>query len=123
MFYNEELHSLDLIINPILHNVNEGILITDIFQNVIFMNENAEKIFYIDAVDVLGKHVDLLAPSLEFHSMISKRELYLQQKEFIEGNEIIIRKGLVEVNPNSFICYAIFRVIDSFEDEQLNSLL
>ncbi len=123
MSYKADMHALDLIMNPILHNVNEGILITDTFQNVIFMNESAEKIFNIDSSNVLGKHVDLLKPSLKFYDMISKRELYLQEKEFIKGNEVIIRKGLLEVNPNSFVCYAIFRVIDSFEDDQLNSLL
>ncbi|KUG03879.1 two component, sigma54 specific, transcriptional regulator, fis family [hydrocarbon metagenome] len=123
MSYKANMHALDLIMNPILHNVNEGVLITDTFQNVIFMNESAEKIFNIDSSSILGKHVDLLKPSLNFYEMISKRELYLQEKEFIKGNEVIIRKGLLEVNPNSFVCYAIFRVIDSFEDDQLNSLL
>lgn len=123
MSYNADMHVLDIIMNPILHNVNEGILITDTFQNVIFMNESAETIFNIDSSNVLGKHVDLLKPSLAFHDMIGKRELYLQEKEFIKGNEVIIRKGLLEVKPNSFVCYAIFRVIDSFEDDQLNSLL
>ncbi len=123
MSYKADMHALDFIMNPILHNVNEGILITDTFQNVVFMNESAENIFNIDSSNVLGKHVDLLKPSLKFYDMISKRELYLQEKEFIKGNEVIIRKGLLEVNPNSFVCYAIFRVIDSFEDDQLNSLL
>ncbi|NLO21823.1 MAG: sigma 54-interacting transcriptional regulator [Syntrophomonadaceae bacterium] len=123
MSYNEDMHVLDLIMNPILHNVNEGILITDTFQNLIFMNESAEKIFNIDASSIMGKHVDLLKPGLQFHSMISQRELYVQEKAFIKGNEVIIRKGLLEVSPNAFVCYAIFRVIDSFEDDQLNSLL
>lgn len=123
MSYKKDISSLDLIMNPILHNVNEGILITDTFQNVVFMNESAEKIFHIDASFILGKHVDLLKPGLDFHNMISQRELYLQEKAFIKGNEVIIRKGLLEVSPNSFVCYAIFRVTDSFEDDQLNSLL
>ncbi len=123
MSYKTDMHSLDIILNPILHNVDEGVLITDTFQNVVFMNESAEKIFNTDSLNVLGKHVDLLKPSLEFYDMISSRELYLQEKEFIKGNEVIIRKGLLEVNPNSFVCYAIFRVVDSFEDDQLNSLL
>lgn len=123
MSYNQDMHGLDLIMNPILHNVNEGILITDTFRNVIFMNESAEKIFNIDASSIMGKHVDLLKPGLKFHSMISQRELYVQEKAFIKGNEVIIRKGLLEVSPNAFVCYAIFRLIDSFEDDQLNSLL
>jgi PAS domain-containing protein len=123
MSHHQDFHGYDLIMNPILHNVNEGILITDTFQNIIFMNESAEKIFNIDASSIIGKHVDLLKPGLQFHSMISQRELYVQEKAFIKGNEVIIRKGLLEVSPNAFVCYAIFRVIDSFEDDQLNSLL
>lgn len=123
MSLKQEFHTLEMIMHPILHNVNEGILITDTFLNVVFMNEKAEKVFSMDAADVIGKHVDLLKPGLKFDEMISKRELYLQYKDFIKGNEVIIRQGLLEVSPNTFACYAIFRVIDSFEDDQLNSLL
>lgn len=123
MSLNLELHSLELFLYPVLHNLDEGIIITDSSLNVIFINENAEKIYHVEADDILGRRSSMLKPDLKFDTMQQNRQLFVQDREHIQGNDVVIRKGLLEVTPDSFACYAILRVVDSFEVDQLNSLL
>lgn len=123
MSLNLELHSRELLLYPILQNVGEGILITDTSFNIIFFNDQAEQIYQIDADDVLGKHIDVLNPSLNLQSMVRSKVRLAHIKEFINGEEVNIVKGLLKVAPGRFACYAILRTVDSMETLQLNSLL
>lgn len=123
MSLNLELHSKELLLYPILQNIDEGILITDTSLNVIFFNEHAEKIYHIDAEDILGKHVDTLKPSLNLEAMIRDQQRLVRNKEFINGDEVVIIKGLLELAPDKFAAYAILRNTFSMEENQLNSLL
>lgn len=123
MSLNLELHSKELLLYPILQNVDEGILITDTSLNVIFFNEHAEKIYHTDAEDIIGKHVDTLKPSLNLETMIKNQQRLLRDKEFINGNEVVIIKGMLELAPDKFAAYAILHNTYSLEENQLNSLL
>lgn len=123
MSLNLEVHSLELLLYPVLHNLDEGVIITDTSLNIIFINENAEKIFHVEAEEILGKCSSVLKPDLNFQSMLQNQQLFVQDREYIQGNDVVIMKGLLEVTPDSFACYAILRIVDSFEAGQLNSLL
>lgn len=123
MSLNLELYSKELLLYPILQNVDEGILITDTSLQVIFFNEHAEKIYHIDAEDIIGKHVDTLKPSLNLKAMLSGQQRLVRDKNFINGDEVLVVKGLLEVAPDEFAAYAILRNSYSMEENQLHSLL
>lgn len=123
MSLNLELHPRELLLFPILQNIDEGIIITDTFLNVTFFNENAEKIYGVEARQIIGKHVDILKPRLNLHTLCKNHQRFSKAKELINGNEVLISKGLLEISPDSFISYAILHIIDTFEEKQLNSLL
>lgn len=120
---NLELHSKELLLYPILQNITEGIIISDPSLNIIFFNSAAEKIFQIKADEVLGKHVDDLKPSLHFRSLLNSRQHLVHSQEFIYGDQVTITRGLLELAPDVFACYAILQTADSLDDFQLNSLL
>lgn len=119
---NLELHSKELLLYPILQNISEGIIISDPSLNIVFFNSAAEKIFRIEADEVLGKSVDVLKPSLHFGSLLNSRQRLVHSQEFINGDQVSITRGLLELAQDVFACYAILRT-DSLEDFQLNSLL
>ncbi len=123
MSLNLELHSKEFLLYPILQNINEGILITDTSLQVIFFNEHAEKIYHIDAQDIIGQHVNTLEPSLNLEAMISNQQRLVKDKEFINGDEVVVIKGLLELAPGKFAAFAILRSTYSMEENQLNSLL
>jgi len=123
MSLNLEQYTKELLLYPILQNINEGIIITDTSQTTIFFNENAEKIYNIEASDILGKHIDTLKPPLNFSRMIENRQRLVHNKEFINGEEINITKGILELSPGTFCCYAVLQGDNSMEDSQLSSLL
>jgi transcriptional regulator with PAS, ATPase and Fis domain len=123
MSLNLELHPRELLLFPILQNIDEGIIITDTLLNVTFFNENAEKIYGIEASQIIGKSADTLKPKLNLHTLCKDRQRFAKAKELINGNEVLISKGLLEISPDSFISYAILHIIDTFEEKQLNSLL
>jgi transcriptional regulator with PAS, ATPase and Fis domain len=120
---NLELHSKEFLFYPILQNIDEGILITDTSLQVIFFNEHAEKIYHIDAEDIIGQHADNLKPDLNFEAMISNQQQLVKDKEIINGDEVVVVKGLLELAPGNFAAYAILRNTYSIEESQLNSLL
>ncbi len=123
MSLNLELHSKEFLFYPILQNIDEGILITDTSLQVIFFNEHAEKIYHIDAEDIIGQHVDTLKPSLNLEAMINNQQRLVKDKEFINGDEVVVIKGLLELAPGKFAAFAILRNTYSMEENQLNSLL
>lgn len=123
MSLNLEQYTKELLLYPILQNINEGIIITDTSQTTIFFNENAEKIYNIEASDILGKHIDTLKPPLNFSRMIENRQRLVHNKEFINGEQINITKGILELSPGTFCCYAVLQGDNSMEDSQLSSLL
>ena len=108
MSHHQDFHGYDLIMNPILHNVNEGIWLL-IPSKTLFYEWKCWKDFNIDASSIIGKHVDLLKPGLQFHSMINQRELYVQEKAFIKEMKWS-SVGTIRSQPNAFVCCAIFRV-------------
>ena len=120
---NLELHSKEFLLYPILQNIDEGILITDTSLQVIFFNEHAEKIYHLDAEDIIGQHVDTLKPNLNIEAMINNQQRLLKDKEFINGDEVVVIKGLLELAPGKFAAYAILRNSYSMEENQLDSLL
>ncbi|MGS0763604.1 sigma 54-interacting transcriptional regulator [Syntrophomonas curvata] len=123
MSLNLELHSKKLLLYPILQNIDEGILITDTSLNVIFFNEHAEKIYHTDAEDIIGKHADTLKPSLNLEAMIRDQQRLVRDKTFINGDEVAVIKGLLELAPDKFAAYAILHNTFSMEEIQLKSLL
>lgn len=123
MSLNLEVHAKELLLYPILQNVDEGILITDTSLNVVFFNEHAEKIYHTDADDIIGKHVDTLKPSLNLETMIRDQQRLVRDKVFINGDEVVVIKGLLELAPDKFSAYAILRNTFSMEEIQLQSLL
>jgi transcriptional regulator with PAS, ATPase and Fis domain len=120
---NLEMHAKELLLYPILQNVDEGILITDTSLNVVFFNQHAEKIYHTDADDIIGKHVDTLKPSLNLETMIRDQQRLVKDKAFINGDEVLVIKGLLELAPDKFSAYAILRNTSSMEEIQLKSLL
>ena len=123
MALNLELHSKEFLLYPILQNINEGIIITDTSLQVIFFNEHAEKIYNIDAEDIIGQHVDTLKPSLNLEVMINNQQQLVKDKKFINGDEVVIVKGVLELTPGKLAVYAILHSTYSMEENQLNSLL
>jgi len=120
---NLELHSKEFLFYPILQNIDEGILITDTSLQVIFFNEHAEKIYHIDAENIIGQHADTLEPSLNLEAMINNQQRLVRDKEFINGDEVVVIKGLLELAPEKFAAFAILRSTYNMEENQLNSLL
>ncbi|MFA7148141.1 MAG: sigma 54-interacting transcriptional regulator, partial [Syntrophomonadaceae bacterium] len=108
---------------PIFQNIDEGMLITDTSLQVIFFNEHAEKIYHIDAEDIIGQHVDTLKPSLNLEAMINNQQRLVKDKEFINGDEVVVVKGLLELAPGKFAAFAILRSTYTVVENQLNSLL
>ncbi len=123
MSLNLELHSKKLLLYPILQNIDEGILITDTSLNVIFFNEQAEKIYHTDAETIMGKHADTLNPSLDLEAMIREQQRLIRAKAIINGDEVMVVKGLLELAPDKFAAYAILHNAFSKEEIQLQSLL
>ncbi len=123
MSLNLELHSKEFLLYPIFQNIDEGMLITDTSLQVIFFNEHAEKIYHIDAEDIIGQHVDTLKPSLNLEAMINNQQRLVKDKEFINGDEVVVVKGLLELAPGKFAAFAILRSTYTVVENQLNSLL
>jgi len=73
--------------------------------------------------DIIGQHADNLKPGLNFEAMISNQQQLVKDKEIINGDEVVVVKGLLELAPGNFAAYAILRNTYSIEESQLNSLL
>lgn len=116
MSLNLEVHSKELLLEPILQNINEGIIITDTSLNVIFFNKYAEKAFHIDATAILGKHIDSLKPSLNLNSMTFNQQYPVQEKRSIHGDEVMVIKGMLTLAPDNFATYVILRNTCSLEE-------
>ncbi|WP_054693230.1 sigma 54-interacting transcriptional regulator [Syntrophomonas palmitatica] len=123
MSLNIELHSKELLLYPILQNIDQGILITDTSFNVIFFNEKAEQIFQLKAEDILGKSADTLKPSLLFNRMIENHQRLVYDQVFVDGEQYVLTKGLLELSPDTFAAYAIAKPVDNIEDSHFNSLM
>ncbi|NLW91707.1 MAG: sigma 54-interacting transcriptional regulator [Syntrophomonadaceae bacterium] len=118
-----DLYAKELLLYPILRNINEGIILTDTSHTTVFFNERAEDIYGLTAASVIGKHIDNIKPRLYFSQMINNRQRLIEDKEFINGKQINITKGLLELAPGQFACYAILQQDDRLEDYQLSSFL
>lgn len=123
MSLNLELHSHDLLLYPILQNIDEGILITDTSLNIIFCNENAGKILGLNPNQILGQNVDCLKPHLTFDNIIKDQHRIVKDIKVINEDEVNVTRGLLEIRPKCYAAYAILHTIDSFKEYQLNSLL
>ncbi|MGE5391144.1 MAG: sigma 54-interacting transcriptional regulator [Deltaproteobacteria bacterium] len=123
MSLNMDLYAKELLLYPILQNINEGIILTDTSQTTVFFNERAEDIYELTAANVIGKPIDTIKPHLHFSQMIYNRQRLIEDKEFINGKQINITKGLLELAPGQFACFAILQQDDRLEDYQLSSFL
>jgi len=123
MSLNMDLYAKELLLYPILQNINEGIILTDTSQTTVFFNERAERIYDLTTASVIGKHIDTIKPHLHFSQMIENRQRLVEDKEFINGKQIDVTKGLLEMAPGVFACFAILQEDDRLEDCQLSSFL
>ena len=55
--------------------------------------------------------------------MINNQQRLVRDKEFINGDEVVVIKGLLELAPEKFAAFAILRSTYNMEENQLNSLL
>ncbi len=67
-------------------------MITDISLQIIFFNEHAEKIYHINAEDIIGQHVNALKPNLNLEIMIKNQQQLVKDKDFINGDEVVIER-------------------------------
>lgn len=118
-----ELHSKELFLSPILEGVSEGIILADTSLNMIFYNESAEKILSTPLDKFLGQNIDKIRPEFTINSMLKNHQRLTQTREFINGEEINLTKGLIEVAPDIFYTYIILSSVDTFNDIQLQSLI
>ncbi len=118
-----ELHSKELLLYPILQSVDEGIILSDASLNLIFYNDNAEKILATELDKYLGKHIDTIRPEFKINSMVINNEKISHSLESINGEEVKITRGIVEVSPDTFYSYLILSPVESFNDNQLRSLM
>ncbi|MEN6349113.1 MAG: sigma 54-interacting transcriptional regulator [Syntrophomonas sp.] len=111
MSLNLELYPREPFLYSVLHNLEEGILITDDDLNVVILNENAEKMLGIKARDILGRNVECLEPHLKLLALVKSKDKLAKSIELINGREVQITTGLSEVKPGVHACYAILHRI------------
>ncbi|MGR6836868.1 sigma 54-interacting transcriptional regulator [Syntrophomonas erecta] len=121
MALNMELHARQLLLYPILQNIDEGIIITDPALNIIFFNKIAESIFQIKSNQIIGQKLNLLLP-FNLDALLKSGQKTVQEA-IINGKEVLITKGLIELEADQVFGYVILRPTDRFKDMQLNSLL
>jgi PAS domain-containing protein len=120
---NYELHEKELLLYPILQNIEDGLIITDTSLRIIFFNEAAERIFQVEADQVLGSHLNNLKPDLKIQQMIDNHLRFDKSKILIRGEEVLITRGLLGTPEDLSAAYAILRPIDNLNEYQLNSFL
>ncbi|NLB88847.1 MAG: PAS domain-containing protein [Syntrophomonadaceae bacterium] len=117
-----ELHSKEPLLYPILQDMNEGIILADASHNMIFYNESAEKILATPLDKFLGQNVYEISAEFAFSSIL-KSQQFLPTHKLINGEEINITKGLIEVSPDNYFIYFILSPVNTFNDIHLQTLL
>ncbi|MDD3023451.1 MAG: sigma 54-interacting transcriptional regulator [Syntrophomonadaceae bacterium] len=122
MSLNLELHSPELFY-PVLENINDGILITDSFFNILFINQKAANILGIKPQDILKKNAESVNPIFKLNLLLQNKEQKLKSVESINNSDIIVTRGLIGIESDSFICYIILHKQEHFADEHMHLFL
>lgn len=93
-----EKRSNEILRDLIINNVHEGIVYIDEFGKIRIFNDEAARLFQLEGLPVIGKHIDEVASELKLTDTLRTGNIEINSIEFIRNINVSISRIPIKVN-------------------------